>query len=85
MKWQMAAGRLVRSVHVFRASLGRGSSSFVCTSSDCFFHCLNRCGDPGDVAMVDNDVHTVRARVCVCVAARFVSLSDGAKRAQRPL
>jgi len=52
---------------------------------DCLFHCLNRCGDPGDVAMVDNDVHTVKARVCVCVAARFVSLSDGAKRAQRPL
>jgi hypothetical protein len=23
---------------------------------DCFFHCLNRCGDPGDVAMVNNDV-----------------------------
>jgi hypothetical protein len=35
--------------------------------------------------MVDNDVHTVKARIRVCVAARFVSLSDGAKRAQRPL
>jgi len=35
--------------------------------------------------MVNNDVHTVKARVCVRVAARFVSLSDGAKRAQRPL
>jgi hypothetical protein len=35
--------------------------------------------------MVDNDLHTVKARVCVCAAARFVSLSDGAKRAQRPL
>jgi hypothetical protein len=39
--------------------------------------------------MVDNDVHTVKMRVCVCVcvcvAACFVSLSDGAKRAQRPL
>jgi hypothetical protein len=35
--------------------------------------------------MVDNDVHSVRARVWVCVASGFVSLSDGAKRAQRPL
>ena len=35
--------------------------------------------------MVDNDVHIIRARVWVCIAARFVSLSDGVKRAQRPL
>lgn len=41
----------------FRVSLGRGFSSFDCTSSDRGFHCLDGRGNPAHVGMAHCDVN----------------------------
>jgi hypothetical protein len=62
-----------------------GRRSFSGNRSDCFFHCLNSCGNPGQVPTVDHDVHAIKLRIWVGVAADFISLSDGAEGAQGSL
>src|SRR5690242_12075307 len=73
-------GRQARRYLLPMRDVRRGNQSeFGCTSGDRFFQRVDGCRDPGHVAIVHDYLHAVATSVRMCVAARFVSLSNGSQ------